>query len=451
MISSQASAWPTDSTHQPRARQRTVLLPEFLSLPVLMWLGLWFGINTGPSVLEQLPTGALAWAHYLRTIFPLVSLAVASVMIVARLALRPESRSRFAGPLRFWFFYGVLGLLFCIRAPRPEFAAYWSLCYLSVFATLKLWVERGGDTQALRRCLHLNYLSWFVTAAFLAVLVVAARDVLLAGGRDGLTGYGVVNRAESVGGMAMSRSSGFSRFAAVPGIVSFVWIWTRSGWERLFWAGVTLACAALIYMMQSRGAIVGFGAALAFVTIFLGGRARWIGALALVIFGLALVGELIPDSKVDEITRHLTRSADREGLVTLTGRTRTWENAWAVLAESPLYGWGPQADRHLVGQHVHNTYLYAWLQSGLLGVALFAIGLLAAWRLFARALRSGIADRVGQRAALLQVGGLLAFFTVRSIPEVCGAMYAVDLMVMLPAMAYLSFLVQAAPSPGEAS
>lgn len=60
--------------------------------------------------------------------------------------------------------------------------------------------------------------------------------------------------------------------------------------------------------------------------------------------------------------------------------------------------------------------------------------------LFFRSILRKTADRLGQRIVLIQAGGILAFFTVRSIPEVCGAMFGVDLMVMLPAMAYLGLL-----------
>jgi len=41
---------------------------------------------------------------------------------------------------------------------------------------------------------------------------------------------------------------------------------------------------------------------------------------------------------------------------------------------------------------------------------------------------------------LIQVGGVLAFFTLRSIPEVCGSNYAVDYLVMLPAVLYVHVL-----------
>ena len=70
------------------------------------------------------------------------------------------------------------------------------------------------------------------------------------------------------------------------------------------------------------------------------------------------------------------------------------------------------------------------------------VGLVWTWILFFRAILRKTADQLGQRVILIQAGGVLAFFTVRSIPEVCGAMYGVDLMVMVPILAYLGILNQ---------
>jgi O-antigen ligase len=108
--------------------------------------------------------------------------------------------------------------------------------------------------------------------------------------------------------------------------------------------------------------------------------------------------------------------------------------------KSPIIGAGPQADRILIGEHVHNTYLYAVMTSGFIGGIAFAGGLLYAWYLFIKMLSRGVADRFGQKTFFIQAGGVLAFFTVRSIPEVSGAMFGIDTMLLLPVLAYLSVL-----------
>jgi O-antigen ligase len=101
-----------------------------------------------------------------------------------------------------------------------------------------------------------------------------------------------------------------------------------------------------------------------------------------------------------------------------------------------------QADRFLFREHVHNTYMYALLAGGLVGLALFLAGLVWAWTLMVRLSLSRLVDHVGERTHFLQASAILVFFSVRSVTEVSGAMFAVDLVVMVPAILYLTILNQ---------
>jgi O-antigen ligase len=121
----------------------------------------------------------------------------------------------------------------------------------------------------------------------------------------------------------------------------------------------------------------------------------------------------------------------------LTGRTRAWANAWKLLAADPFLGWGPQSDRYLIREHVHNTYLYAWMTAGVLGVLAFAGGLVFAWRDLVVALRRRSLLPTSEQTLLVIVSAIVVLFTVRSIPEVSGAMFGIDFLVFAPAVAYL--------------
>ena len=405
----------------------------YLSFPALLWLMLWFSINIGPWVFKTEPTSLLEWLHYIRAFFPFIVLFFASLLVAGR----QSQGGGLSGPVRLWLVYGLTGLAACWMSPKPYSAVYWAIAYLSVFAAMNSYLK-GQDVVG--RAMHLNYLSWLVTTVLLAILMVVARDKLFIQGPSGLTGYGIVNRMEMVGEMAMSRSSGMARFAAVPGIVSFVFLWHGRVWKRFLWAILFFFSGVMIYIMQSRGAILGFGFAIAFIMLFLDVHTRWVGALLLVLFGALLLSDMFPEKMGGEVLNHLYRRQSIEELHTLTGRTRAWEYGWQEVMRSPVWGWGFQADRYLIKEHVHNTYLYALMTSGFVGVAAFVGGLGWAWLLFFSNLKSGVADRLGQKVLLIQVGGLLAFFTARSIPEVSGALFGVDFMVMLPILAYLSIL-----------
>jgi O-antigen ligase len=415
---------------------------HYLSFPTLLLIMVWFGIDTGPWALREEPSGLLGWFHAIRTVFPIIVLSLAAIIVLARWK---QGGRVFSAPVKLWLVYGAVGLFSCLFSPRPFDAAYWAVAYLSVFAAIKLFLQ-GEDV--LGRAVRLNYLTWLITAVVLAVLVFAAQDVLFVQTPLGLSGYGIFSRMQTIAEASMSRSTGLARFAAIPGIVSFVFLWRRGAGKRLFWLALFISSAVLVYLMQSRGAFFGFCSALAFAMLFLGRRTRIAGAILLIFFLLFLYSDIIPEQLSENVSAFILRGQDTDELATLTGRTVTWNLGWEEVKESPVFGWGFQADRFLLGQHAHNAYLYALMTSGFVGGTAFVGGLIWAWLIFLRILRKRTADRLGQKVFLIQVGGILAFFTVRSIPEVSGAMFGIDLMLMVPVMAYLGILNQY-PSTSE--
>jgi len=416
---------------------RSISVGRLLSLPVILWVMVWLGIDTGPWVFRQIPMSLLGWLQYCRAAFPLVVLFV-TYIVIAEKGRFPNNAAK--GPVKLWLVYGMVSLGVCVISPQPLHAAYWAANYISVIAVVTVFLL---SENKLSSAIQLNYLTWSITSVLLTILVFVARDVLFVDSRYGwVTGYGIVNRMKSIGNIAMSRSSGMARFAAIPGIVSFVFLLTGSGIKRYFWVIPCVLSALLIWFMQSRGAILGFGFSMAFVLIFLGPRSRLFGIIGLIMVGLLYFTDIIPDRTARYVKKHFYRGQNYEQLKTLTGRTRAWEKAWRQIKKHPIFGKGPQADRYFIREHVHNTYLYALLQSGVVGATAFVGGLIWAWGLFFQAILRKTADQLGQRVVLIQTGGILAFFTVRSIPEVCGAMFGVDLMIMVPVLAYLGVLDQ---------
>lgn len=406
----------------------------YLSFPTILLIMVWLSINTGPWVLTEKPASLLGWVHAIRTVFPIVILFIVGII---KLTHRKWKGSFFT-PVNLWWLYGLIGFFASLFSPHPFDAIYWAIAYLSVFGVFNLFLQ-GKDV--LQRAVCLNYLSWFIMTVVLAFLFIMARHVMFIETPFGLSGYEYINIMPTFMEMSMSRSTGLARFAAVPGIISFVFLWHGGIWRRLFWLAMFVASGVLIYLMQSRGAFFGFVSALSFVMLFLDRKSRRIGAVSLIFSILFLYSDIIPIQLVKNATSFILRGENTEELITsMSGRTTTWMIAWEEVKKSPIFGWGFQSDRFLLEQHVHNTYLYALMTAGFVGAFAFVGGLLKAWIIFFQVLRKGIAERLNQKIFLIQVGGLLAFFTVRSIPEVSGAMFGIDLMIMLPIMAYLEIL-----------
>ena len=409
-------------------------LRKFISLPAILWIMLWFSINTGPWVFEELkPESIIEWLDWLRALFPYLVLILSGISLVFR-----RSKANLPGNVRNWLFYGLIGLLACALSPDPLNAVYWAVAYLSAFAAMKLYM---GRKDMLDNIIHLNILSLLIVTFFLFALVFFSWDVLSAAKAAGQTGYYAYDQLPTIVNMPMSRSSGMARFAAVPGILSFVFLWFGSDWKRFLWIIPLFSFGWIVYFMQSRGAVVAFAFVLAFEMLFLGGRKRIIGGFILSLLGILLMSDLIPGQTFEAISDYMKRGQETEDFYTMTGRTITWKIAWSEILNAPIIGRGFQADRYFLnGLHVHNTYLYALMTSGFIGATGFVIGLLWSWRLFVRAIKRKYEDDPRHKIFLIQAGGILAFFTVRGITEVSGPLFNVDFMVMLPIMAYLGIL-----------
>lgn len=100
-------------------------------------------------------------------------------------------------------------------------------------------------------------------------------------------------------------------------------------------------------------------------------------------------------------------------------------------------GLGFNADRLALGGHMHNSYLHALVQTGVLGTIPFVIALLYAWALLWRL--SLNLDRIplAQKHLVIQVAGILAFLSFRTIFESTGAFFGVDWLFLAPVFLYL--------------
>ena len=127
-------------------------------------------------------------------------------------------------------------------------------------------------------------------------------------------------------------------------------------------------------------------------------------------------------------------------LVFLTGRDNTWQKGLDQIGESPFFGWGFHADRLLLDEeHMHNSYLHAGIQAGVIGALLFAAAVVVLWA-FLR--KGGILRRIRRppgpdQTLLMQSVLILGFLSARSFFESTAAFYGVDLLLLVPAVAYI--------------
>jgi hypothetical protein len=375
----------------------------------------------------------------MRAAFPLAVLAAC----VLHLLLREDSEIRRPTlPEALWLYYGLVCLISSIYT-NPWFNySYWGFAYLSVFSATEVFMNAQ---QALERAEKLNRLNWLLASVLLLAIILVARGQLLAETRLGLSGYGIHNRIGEVAGMPMIRNSGISRLAAVPAIVAFIFLWHRRGFSQLFWASVFLSSAYLVWVMQSRGSLASFIFALCLMVFLLGGRARLFGILLAVSGVAVLLLGLIPGESVHQIYLYATRGEQGARLASMSGRVSIYHESWSRITEALFIGYGPQADRRLLFPigNASNGALYALLCGGFLGGLGYVGGLLVGWLMLLRVARRRYWLEPTHRITLLQVAGIMMFFTLRSYPENSAAVFSIDLLLQLSAIVYLGELDRA--------
>ena len=122
---------------------------------------------------------------------------------------------------------------------------------------------------------------------------------------------------------------------------------------------------------------------------------------------------------------------------TFSGRTKVWRQALDLVGKSPLLGYGFHADRLLLGTHAHNSLVHSLLQTGGLGTIPFVAGMLLAWALLIKAGLNLARFSQDHRPLFIQVAGVLAFLSIRSIYESTGAFFGVDWLLLGPILLYL--------------
>lgn len=407
-----------------------------VGLASLLWIACWSAINGGPWYLEVPPADLGDWINVLRTLAPLGVLVLWLLLLSVRKG--PPRRPSLAEGL--WGSYALLSCVPALQAPESFQQLYWGLAYLAVFAAAELSI---GNPERCDQAMAMNRLNWAVATLLLMLMLLFARDVLLIRGDAGLSAYGLIRRADLGEFGPISRSTGMARLAIVPAVVGLVFALAGRGLPRLFWGALSLGALLLIWLMQARQGIVGALFVVGFVVWMIGGRTRALGLMGALLAGFALVLGLLPEHWLGTLWAYATRGEGLKALETMTGRDLIWRIGWIAAEHSPWIGYGPQADRVVLGMNAQNGVLYAALAAGYPGALLYLGGILWGWVLYVRAWRRGYAETREEWLFMIQAGGIMAYLTLRNIPENTAALFSVDLLLHAPILAWLGTLERA--------
>jgi O-antigen ligase len=404
---------------------------QFLRAPVfslILWACLWLNLNTGFWNFKH-PNGMADWLLLIRAALPFAVLSVAGfVFLSGRKFHLPKS-----SPSRLLLWYGLVAVIGTIFSPKPMASLYWSVAFLATILAAWTFVDARDPISSTRQLLLVTWIGTFIIAAIIAH---QAGEVIF-GVKS--SAYGSITTVTE----GLSRSSGVARWAAVPGLVCLVRAYhTRRPILIAMFLGVATIAFFIVYKMQSRGAVFGVVTALLFALLISSRMRRY--ALPFTILAVVLILLVnSPATVSNHITKYLERGQSEEEFVSMTGRTRAYNHGITAFINSPLFGYGQWADREIIHEHVHNSYLSALMNAGIVGGIPYLGSWITGWILFFKLQKKSAQLRTEDRICLLEAGTVMMFFTVRAIPETTTAEFGVDLLVMAAVYVYMEILAAA--------
>ncbi len=398
----------------------------------LLWLLVWGGMFTGIYNFQGRGlSDPLSFFQAVRALFPLAAVYLSLMWMLIK---RPGS-SFLRTPAGFLFAYFLVGAISSIfLSPNRVTALYWAFEYVSPLFVVWVAMETPSPLEGLRKILYLN------NVIIIMIFAAIFPDVLRTGGSD--ERFSQFYRLPfSLGDM---RANGVGRFALVTIIIGFTYLicQTRKR-NKLLWAGLLLPALFMLAQTRSRTSLLGLAISGILMVLILGIDLRFL------IIGPAATYLVYLSGIKWRLHGHVER------LMFLTGRDYTWRKGLAQIEQSPFLGWGFHADRLMLNsEHMHNSYLHSAIHAGIFGAGLFLAAIIAIWVLI---LRSDLLRRIRQVQGpdlplLMQSVLIIGFLTGRSFFESTAAFYGVDLLLLVPAMAYVWTWVQKNPaSSGERS
>jgi O-antigen ligase len=391
-------------------------------LALILWTCVWCNLNSGWWDFIT-PKNLSDWLYLVRATLPFGVLPVATFILLRRRKLRLPKQA----PSRYLMAYGVLALLATVFSPIPPWSLYWSCTFLAAILAAWTFVDRPDALESAR---------WLLLATWVATFLVAATIGYMTHGRVFTeTGSDVLSDLNG-----LSRSSGVARWAAVPGLVCLVRAYYTRGWSLIaFYLAGAAVSFSIVYRMQSRGAVFGVLAALVFALLVSTKMRRYALPFAFIALVVIMILES-PTALSNRFTVYIERGQDRAEFLTMTGRTHTYAQGIAAFEDAPILGRGQWADRLVFHGHVHNSFLQALLNAGIIGGIPYFASWITGWMLFYKLQKKSARLIPDDRIHLMECGTVMMFFTVRAIPETTTASFSVDLLVMVAIYVYLEIL-----------
>ena len=441
---------------------------ELIIFIILSWIALWFSIDTHINLGQIKNLSLIALFHNTRILIAFFTIFISTILILY-IVLKKEIKifNNTNSTLFLFLFYFILQIIGLKRNSELEFNI--ENLYLIILAIGSLNIFLIVNFLKLTKILkYILYLTIIMLAVFLIILVFKKINSSTLFPQSGaLDLYSFIHPEEKFLNREYPRITGISRMLAIVNLALIIFLEFNNKLKSILLLILAGFFSSIIWGMQSRGTIICFFFSLLVICFYLK-NINFKKALSLIfilfflpaiifeysrpivfkknyesIINLKLENEKKQnDNKNIEDQKEIIKKDQIRILETKhsSGRIDLWKGLIDKYDKNKLFGYGPQADRILLGKDYDRTYAYSNNVSNGLIYAFACGGYLAAliiiiiyYRIFTYISYIFIKKKfLKKMPSVVKISIiLLIFLSIRSLVENSFALFSVDFLLFL--------------------
>jgi hypothetical protein len=368
---------------------------------VIFWIFLWMGINTLPEEINNFGDSFLKSINALRIIIPTILSIITFILIIINFSYLKkiknyEFRKIFQNVYFLFFIYFFLQIigLYKNKYNLYNFDSLF-LIYLGVGAiTIFIIIKNFKLEKILKYLMYLTILIVIIVTIYISYVSFRLTDL-----RDFTYIYGINWAEAKFLHQEIPRITGLSRLWSVISlfILIFFYCYNKNNLIKYLNCSLIIFLGFFIWSAQSRGTLLCYFLSIIFITLFnkkISTMKKMFFLFLFIIFPILIYQTYvyIYSSHIKKANYSLEKinnnnylnSFDKSRVInnkTTSGRIELWNEVLNKYDKERFFGYGPQADRNLIGRelekkysnNVSNAYLYAFACGGYLAIIIFII------------------------------------------------------------------------------
>lgn len=424
----------------------------------IFWFFLWGAINTLPGEISSFGTSFVKSINALRILIPTIISIITFFFLIKLIFshIKNFKRYKFYKILHnSYFLFLTYFFLQIVGIYNNNFNTYnFQSLFLIYLGTGSICIFLLINYYNLEKCL--KYLMFFtICVIFIVAIYISLISFKISSLENSNYLYGLIRADTLFLNQEMPRITGLSRIWAIIGLFTLILFYnTDTKYLKYFIFIFISLLSTIIWAAQSRGTLLCYFLLIIFLTLL---NKDKIYKKILFLFSFIFVPIIIytifisainkPVNNINNIN-NLDKTNNFKNIIynsrvidnkTSSGRFEIWNNILNKFDKTRFFGYGPQADRNLIGRDISNKfsnnasnlYLYAFVCGGYLAIIIFLIINIQIIKNLYKCVVHKKLFLFKHNIEIKYSATLLLFFLIRGLIENSYSLFSIDFLLVI--------------------